>query len=267
MRKLTDIGAIVRDTAARKQRAAQMRRRPLPDNLEHPRDVFRNSCAAIGKALEPEGFRYLKSGPALARKGPHFGHAIRFQSSAHNIRGEFVALWIHATVTSKTVGVWRKAMAGAANDFVAGGQIGNLEAHPGWTEWNLAAPEARAETIDQAVQAIRAIALPFLDLFSTPAAALHALGTWPHPGIEIVPAIELATSYAASELAQSLLNRFFAIRPELLGEYHERLETFRVNGPPPYMGGGYASELAVATLRCGLVPPSAAVAGSLDPRP
>ena len=96
MRKLTDLAAIIRDTALRKQRAAEMHRSGAPEELPEPGAVFRDVCAAIGQALAADGFRYAKSGPHLTRKAGDFTYRISFQSSAHNVRGEYVALWIHA---------------------------------------------------------------------------------------------------------------------------------------------------------------------------
>src|SRR5438034_4241270 len=94
MRKLTDLAAIIRRVLFRSQRAAEMRRSGAPAELPEPSAVFQDACAAIAQALQPDGFRYAKSGPHLTRKAGDFTHRISFQSSAHNVRGEYVALWI-----------------------------------------------------------------------------------------------------------------------------------------------------------------------------
>jgi len=259
MRKLTDLAAIIRDTALRKQRAAEMRRSGAPAELPEPSAVFQDACAAIAQALQPDGFRYAKSGPHLTRKAGEFTHRISFQSSAHNVRGEYVALWIHANVLSKGLKTWRRRFEPQSNwDFVAGAQIGNLELEAGWSEWDVADPESRPAVIQDAVRAIRSIIMPFFARFTDRPRALNTLDDWPVPGLEIVPAIELALSYDDQPRAQSLLERFFVRHPDLRAEYHAKLEEYRHAGLPGHTGEGWAADLAKATIQYELAPVSAA---------
>src|SRR5436309_103058 len=259
MRKLTDLAAIIRDTALRKQRAAEMHRSGAPEELPEPGAVFRDVCAAIGQALAADGFRYAKSGPHLTRKAGDFTYRISFQSSAHNVRGEYVALWIHANVLSKGLKAWRRRFEPQSDwDFVAGGQIGNLEPDAGWSEWDVAVPDSRPAAIQDAVKAIRATIMPFFARFADRASALNTLDEWPVPGLEIVPAIELALSYNDRPRAQSLLERFFVRYPDLLAEYHAKLQEYRRAGLPNYKGDGWAADLVKATIEYDLAPVSAA---------
>src|SRR5512143_161755 len=258
MRKLTDLAAIIRETALRKQRAAQMRRSGAPEDLPEPGVVFHDACAAIGHALASDGLRYAKSGPHLTRKAGDFTYRIRFQSSAHNVRGEYVALWIHANVLSKAIKAWRRRFAPESTwDFVAGGQIGNLESEAGWSEWNVANPENRPSVIEDAVKGIRSIVFPFFARFADQTTALSTLDQWPVPGVEIVPAIELALSYNDRGRAQALLRRFFVQYPDLVAEYRARLDEYRRTGLPTFRSGGWAADLAKATIQYELAPAAA----------
>ena len=259
MRKLTDLAAIIRDTTLRKQRAAQMRRSGAPDELPEPSVVFQDACAAIGRALAADGFRYAKRGPHLTRKAGDFTYRISFQSSAHNVRGEYVAVWIHANVLSKAIKAWRRRFEPQSSwDFVAGGQIGNLEPEPGWSEWNVADPKGRPAVIEDAVTGIRSTVLPFFARFADRSSALNTLDQWPVPGLAIVPSIELALSYGDRVRAQALLERFFVRYPDLLAEYHAKLDEYRRTGLPTYRDGGWAADLAKATIQYELAPVSAA---------
>jgi len=248
VRKISDLDRIIRETALRKQRAAQMRSAGTPEGFEEPSTVYQAACAVIGQGLATEGFRYAKSGPRLTRKAAEFTHQVSFQSSHNNVRGEFIALWIHAIVLSRAVKAWRQGYDPQTSwDFVAGGQIGNLDPQPGWSEWNLADPQGRPAAIDDAIGTIRSTALPFFALFTDRSSALKTLDQWPKPGIEIVPAIELALSYDDRPRAQSLLKRFFDARQDLLPEYHAKLVEFRTSGLPPYRDTAYGAVLARAT--------------------
>ena len=259
MRKFVDMAAMLRETAERKQRAAQMRRAGTPEGLDEPSVVYEAACAAIGQALAPAGFRYAKSGPHLRRNVGDFTHEISFQSSHHNVRGEYVALWIHAAVRSKSIKAWRRRQDPQIGwDRVAGGQIGNLEPEPGWSEWNLADPETRSAAVNEAVGAIQRTILPFFALFVDRGAALTTLDTWPTPGVEPVPAIELALAYDDRARAQRLLQQFFHHHADLLPKYRTALLEFRSAGVPSYRPAGYAAELAKATIEYGLTPIAAA---------
>jgi uncharacterized protein DUF4304 len=259
MRKLTDLAAIIREMALRKQRAAEMRRSGAPEALPEPRGVYQDACEVIGQALVAQGFRYAKSGPHLTRKAGDFTYWIGFQSSAHNVRGEYIALWIHANVLSKAIKAWRRRFEPQRDwDFVAGGQIGNLDTETGWSEWDLADSESRLAVIQDAVGAIRSIIMPFFARFADRSSALNTLDAWPVPGLEIVPAIELALAYDERLRAQSLLERFFVRYSDLLAEYHAKLEEYRRAGLPSHTGEGWAADLAKATIQYELTPVSTA---------
>jgi hypothetical protein len=227
----------------------------VSEGLPEPAVVFKDACAVIAHAFAPDQFRYAKSGPHLTRKSGEFTHRISFQSSAHNVRGEYVALWIHANVLSKGIKAWRRRFDPQSNwDFVAGGQVGNLETEPGWSEWNVADSASRSHVIEDAITAIKSIVCPFFARFKDRPSAVSALDHWPVPGLEILPAIELALSYGDPVRAQRLLQRFFAQHGDLLGDYRAKLHEYGRAGLPDYQGGGWAPELAKATIQYELTP-------------
>ncbi|HVX88547.1 MAG TPA: hypothetical protein VG940_06435 [Gemmatimonadales bacterium] len=185
-----------------------------------PARVFSAATAELARELEGEGFRYTRSQNLLHRASAEFGHRIAFQSSHDNKRGRRVALWIHATVRSDLVTTW-KASQGIPGDagFFAGGQIGNLVEPPRWFDWDLASVATRDALVQDALQAIRDVALPFFARFSSKASALETLGSCPILGVEPEQAIELALALDRKDLADQVLGRFFKQRPELLPEF------------------------------------------------
>jgi len=58
-------------------------------------------------------------------------------------------------------------------------------------------------------------------------------------------------------MADRALASFFRRRPELLAEYLKSLPRLAAEGVPDYLGGGYAQDLAKATIVFGLTPPGA----------
>lgn len=141
-------------TAKQKRDAAKARSSCV--EAEKPRDVIIHACRAIADELAGEGFSFVKSGMKLKRvQGDHV-HAILFQSDRNNIPGRRAAVWMHAGV-QKT----------GKPEFIGGGQIGNLLAEPTWMEWDFANESTRDAEIDDAVGAIRRIALPFFAQFES----------------------------------------------------------------------------------------------------
>ena len=218
--------------------------------MQTTREIHLDACTQIGSALAPRGFKYAKSGPHAKRKHDDFSFEIHFQSSVYNSTGANVALWIHAIVRSKRLSAWRAAQPHhlRADDWVAGGQIGNLRTPHHWLDINLADAASRPATISSAIAAVEAFGLPLFAAFEDLPTLCERLVTTDVPGMEVPLALEFLLCFDTASAAQAALHRFFAARPDLLPQYHTDLERFRRDGLPAIPRTGYAPQLAFATL-------------------
>ncbi len=245
-RSLTDL---VADVAYRKSRAARARFAGSPPGLEAPRDVYLAACASIGAHLEgPYGFKYAKSGPHAQRRTRDFTFQISFQSSVHNVAGEHVVLWIHAYVRSARFKKWRQEQPHLnPTDYVAGGQLGNLQTDHSWLEWDLAKPSMRDETVGDAIKAIEDIAFPYFARFEDPPSLFQLLVHEELPAMSIDQVIPFLMSFSDHGTAQSAAASFLARRPDLIEEYRESYRRFAEHGLPSSRPSGFAEALAFAS--------------------
>jgi hypothetical protein len=162
------IADFISDVAYRKRRAAQARFAGTLPGQESPREVYLAACASIGAYLDEFfGFKYAKSGPHARRRSGDFTFQISFQSSHHNIAGEHVSLCIYGNVLSARIKKWRESqpLLHSSFDYVAGGQIDNLQADHCWLDWELADSRKRDEVIRDAIRAIEDLAFPYFARF------------------------------------------------------------------------------------------------------
>jgi hypothetical protein len=225
--------------------------------VQTTRDIYLDACAEIGSALARHGFKYAKSGPHAKRSLGDFSFGIHFQSSVYNSAGANVALWIHANVRSNRLCSWRAAQPHPirTDDWVAGGQIGNLRTPPHWLDINLADAASRRAAISSAVGAIEDFGLPLFTAFENVPALCDRLVTDDVPGFEASLAIEFLLCFGTLSAATAILERFFAHRPDLLSQYRAELDRLRSEGLPRVLRSGYAVQLAFATIAYGLKPP------------
>ena len=225
----------------------------IPD--EPPRKVYLAGCAEIARAFEVDGFSYARSRQMLSRKSGFFRHQIAFQSSHHNSEGETILIWVHAWVYSATLVEWHKANhSKEKGGFVAGGQLGNLLPEPSWYEWNIADPARRKCELDDAIQKIRATALPFFAAFETPSHLIKHLLVEDQAGLGIVQAVEFVLCFGLQTQAEMIMGRFFRQRPDMYNEYLRLLTRNQAQGHDAQVVGGYAAQLAETSLRFNLSP-------------
>jgi hypothetical protein len=225
---------------------------------DKPRDLYLAACRMLASRLEGAGFRYTASRRVATRKAEVFSYSVSFQSSHRNIAGQHVALWIHAHVHCKALAVWRASgppipwkTAAARLDFVAGGQLGNLQEPARWLDWNVAQPRSPERVVSDAYAAIERLALPYFALFSRPLDVITRLGTGEIHEFGPVDAIEFLLWQAGTEAAHKYLLRFLDARPNVYSEYKEAIAAFRRHGlPAASTGGGH--DLAAVSLIYGL---------------
>jgi hypothetical protein len=225
--------------------------------VQTTRDIYLDACAETGSALARHGFKYAKSGPHAKRSHGDFSFGIHFQSSVYNSAGSNVALWIHTNVRSKRLCSWRAAQQHAirTDDWVAGGQIGNLRTPPHWLDINLADAASRPGAISSAIGAIEDFGLPLFAAFENVPALCDRLAAEDVPGFEASLAIEFLLCFGTMSAATAVLERFFATRSDLLSQYRAEVDRFRNEGLPQVLRSGYALQLAFATIAYGLKPP------------
>ncbi len=223
--------------------------------IETPREIFLDACEKVAASLAPFAFKYTRSRQCARRSHGDFDYRVSFQSSHLNVGGHYVALWIHATVSSRRLESWRSAQSRCLilGGAVAGGQIGNLLRPHSWRDWNLAlAPEV---VIADAISAVHAIAVPFFERFSDVPTLCSLLQREELPGFHISRALEFLLCFDDREAAEQALHSFFRSRAELLPEYRHYLLEFTDRGLPAIPRTGFAYELAFSTVAFGLAPP------------
>lgn len=240
----------IANIALRKQRAAETRFGRGPVAVEAPKEVYDGCCHVIAKAFEMDGYRYSKSAKCLTSSNGDFKFQISFQSSRNNVADEFVALWIHANVLSPRLKKWRTEHRSLRSDFdhVAGGQIGNLRKEAGWLEWNLACPGSREKQIENAIQHIREIALPYFAVFNDIKTACTALVERDFPATWVADIIDFLMCFSGPKEARLGASNFLARRSDLVGAYGRALDRFVSKGLPTHVITAHAETLAAASI-------------------
>lgn len=216
--------------------------------METPREVFANACAQIAARLTDAGFRFAKSGPHATRKSGEFTFQVGFQSSHRNVAGAIVKLWIHGTVFSKKIEVWRKTyplLHGA--DYVAGGQIGNLTDQTFWHDWNLADPSTRASVIEAATQTVLSVALPYFSQFEDLDGLVAKAKAADIPSMTIDRVVEFLMCFANQVAARDAAASFLERHPNLVSNYIRDFRRYGERGLESRHASGYAAQLALAS--------------------
>jgi hypothetical protein len=229
MRKETrSIADLVSDTAYRKRRAAQARFAGTQPGQETPRDVYHAACASIGSYLrDTSGFKYAKSGPHARRRSREFTFQVSFQSSVHNVPGEHVNLCMHGNVSSSRIKKWRESQPLLhSSEYVAGGQIGNLQANHCWLDWELADAGKRDEVICDAIQTIEELAFPYFARFEDIPSLFRYLVNANLPAMTIDCVIEFLMCFADQLTARLAAANFLKRRPDLVGAYQHDFKRY-----------------------------------------
>lgn len=243
------IADFIADVAYRKRCAAQARFAGTRAGLEAPRDVYVAACASIAAHLQESfGFRFAKSGPHSRKQSGDFTFQISFQSSHHNIAGEHVSLSIHANVWSARLKKWRREQRFPSSfDYVAGGQIGNLQDDHRWLEWELADPDTRDETIRDALRAIEELAFPYFTKFENLPVLFQLLVAKDLPAMTIDRVVEFLVCFADQPTARLAAANFLRRRPDLVRAYRRDYARYAESGLDAEHPSGYAKQLAYAS--------------------
>jgi hypothetical protein len=234
------ISELVADTANRKRRAAQARFAGTTPGQESPRDVYLAACASIGAYLgESYGFKYLKSGPHARRRSGDFTFQISFQSDRNNIADERIGLWIHGNVLH-------------GEDYIAGGQIGNLQKDHCWLDWELADASKRDDVIRDSIRAIEELALPYFAKFEDLPSLFTLLVNEDFPATNIDSLIGFLVRFADPSTARMAAVNFLRRRPEIQEAYRRELQRYAECDLDSRRPGKYAERLAYVSHACQL---------------
>jgi hypothetical protein len=119
-------------------------------------------------------------------------------------------------------------------------------------EWELANPDQRQRTIDDAVDFIRSVVEPYLDQFNDPELALSAVHQHPINAFSVGDEIEFALCFGGLPAAQGVLDRFVAESPALHESIRRAVERATRDGLPEFAPTGYADVVAWTHVAYGL---------------
>lgn len=245
-KELRTLEEMVADVAFQKRRAALARTSGTSIGKEPPREVYLAACASIGASLETShGFRYSNSGQHATRRSGDFTFRISFQSDRNNVAGERVGLWIHGNVLSpKLKKCLQTQQLKYPSDFVAGGQIGNLQEQTRWLDWHLADPVKRDSVIDDAIRTIQKLAIPYFARFENLPVLFDSMVHDDFPSTWLLQMLDFIMCFAGYDTARLAAVNFLLRRPHLLDEYQRNFERL-VGQPLDFVhNSGWAEELA-----------------------
>jgi hypothetical protein len=127
---------------------------------------------------------------------------------------------MHAIVRSSSLKQWREQYLPAVrvNDFVAGGMAHLLGSGHVMLEWELANPEDRQQTIEDAIAFVQSDVLPYFRFFESPESLTGALAQGEIPALDPLQAVECGIFFGTADLGQRILDRFIEQRPFLAKE-------------------------------------------------
>lgn len=248
---------LIQDIADRKKRLSE-KRLSAQENNENPREVYLSVCKNIADYYEQYGFKYSASGQhiTLKTKGSEFIYKISFSSSHYNIADENVAIIVYANVLSHKFKKWQseseiKRFNEIPNEYIAGGQIGNLQENCKWLKWNVANPLTRHTEIEAIIESINQLAIPFFNLFAdleTLIGNIKENGSF--YGISDTSSLTAFLLYASTkETVETTLKKFISAKG-IWNEYAKAMKEIKKNGQ--VSGGEYWNVLAELTTELDL---------------
>ncbi len=144
-----------------------------------------------------------------------------------------ITLIEHATVSSKALKIFRRAVPGAwaSDGSVTGGQIGNLQVPAKWVTFNLANPNTRHAVVAEAKKLITDVGIPYLERFNDPEGVIHGLLEGTMPWMWEPSALEYVCCFGSKQKAQQLLQRFIA-ELGVRDEYISAVSQYKEHGIP-----------------------------------
>lgn len=122
---------------------------PREPGAEAPSDVFQDAADEVGHAVADVGWRYARSGPHVSRTEGSVRFIFHFGSDPLNVAGQLVAFYVRFTIHDRQMAAWRESesLPIGSDALVARRHIGALLPTSSATQWNLAAPQERLDTV------------------------------------------------------------------------------------------------------------------------
>jgi Domain of unknown function (DUF4304) len=221
------------------------------------REVYLSVCQTIAAFYEPLGFKYSPSGQHLRLKSKdnEFIFQISFSSSHFNDIDN-VKFEVCANVLSHKFKKWQSQnQIGEFNkkpcEYIAGGNIGNLQEAHKYKTWNVANPATRDAMIEDIVLNINTLAMPFFESFkqlNTLIADIESKGEY--FAIHDINRLATFLSYVASKETVERTFSNFLTNKASWNDYFKVLATLKLKGK--LSERGYLSDLARLTLELNL---------------
>jgi hypothetical protein len=176
---------LVMEIANNKKLFAEYTFNNKPISNENTREVYLSACENIANVYLSYGFKYSKSGQhlTLRQKDNEFIYKISFQSSHYNIPGINVAISVCANILSHKYKKWKLENKNELNlkneselnEYICGGNIGNLRKDKKYLKWNTGKIETREKEIENIIDSINKLAIPFFHHFNNMDKLKHEL--------------------------------------------------------------------------------------------
>ncbi len=213
-------------------------------STESVKDVLDGVCGQVAVELAKHGFRYLASKRLYRAEKNGLTYEVSFQSSQWNRAGRHVDMRMYAIVRSAELKAIRQSKQPQefARDDAAGGLAHNLADEYADVSWEFADPATRQDTVNDLIDFIRTVVLPYFARFEDRAALVAQLVSTGLPGF-IFPRdeVELAYCFGGQAAAQAVLDRFLRARPDL----HEAVAAEAASPSPTCLESpnGYAEQV------------------------
>jgi len=155
---------------------------------ENTKGVYLEVCEKIANCYNPYGFKFSKSGAhiTLKQKNIEFIYKLSFQSSHYNVPGKKVVIDVFANILSQKYKKWKienKSMlkfnssnwAFELNEYIIGGNIGNLRKEHKYLSWNVGISDTREKEIESIIENINNLAIPFFSYFESKDRLIHEI--------------------------------------------------------------------------------------------
>lgn len=228
-------------TARQKFAAAKARRDP-DTAAEKPRDAILDALHMIHDAIATDGYTFAPSGPKFVRKSGDFSFEIHIQSDRNNIAGKKATIWVHVSIYSKSLTIWRKQH---PSEWIRPKapiplplfttQLGYLCRPARWRQWDFAKPARRRAIVDNLIAAIQKGAYPLFSTFEGPIERIASLTDRDGPSPEGILSYLLSCGHRA--LADKLLDRYLRRRPAFRKQFVSLSRQFAEQGLPPHRAG------------------------------
>jgi hypothetical protein len=152
---------------------------------ENTREIYLSACENIANVYFPYGFKYSKSRQhlTLKQKDTEFIYKISFWSSHYNVPGENIVIAVCANILSHKYKRWKLENKNSLNlktkmelnEYICGGNIGNIRKDRKYLKWNIGKIETREKEIENIIDNINKLVIPFFQHFNNMDKLAHEL--------------------------------------------------------------------------------------------